>query len=86
MKSENNTFMKINREHSNKRIITNPVKNRFLPLSDAVLLGLEPEPKKTDFIIKREIGSGSFGRVYLASNIKTKVEKNSLNSILIFNI
>ncbi len=74
MKSENNTFMKINREHSNKRIITNPVKNRFLPLSDAVLLGLEPEPKKTDFIIKREIGSGSFGRVYLASHIKTKVD------------
>ena len=58
----------------NKNIILNPVKNRFLPLSASVQLGLEPEPKITDFKKKREIGSGSFGRVYLATHLKTKVD------------
>ena len=57
-----------------KKIIKNPVQNRFLPLSASVALGLEPEPKITDFKIKHEIGSGSFGRVYLASHLKTKVD------------
>ena len=52
----------------------NPVKNRFLPLSESVRLGLEPEPKITDFKKKKEIGSGSFGRVYLATHIKTNVD------------
>ena len=52
----------------------NPVKNRFLPQSESVRLGLEPEPKITDFKKKKEIGSGSFGRVYLATHIKTNVD------------
>ena len=52
----------------------NSVKNRFLPLSESVRLGLEPEPKITDFKKKKEIGSGSFGRVYLATHIKTNVD------------
>jgi len=58
----------------NNNVILNPVKNRFLPLSASVQLGLEPEPKITDFKKKREIGSGSFGRVYLATHLKTKVD------------
>ena len=58
----------------NLKIITNPVKNRFLPLSKSISEGLEPEPKITDFQIKREIGSGSFGRVYLGTHLKTKVD------------
>ena len=70
MKNEN-----INIENKgNIKIITNPVKNRFLPLSKSVSEGLEPEPKITDFKLKREIGSGSFGRVYLATHLKTKVD------------
>ena len=52
----------------------NPVKNRFLPISESVLKGLEPEPKIQDFKIKKEIGNGSFGRVYLATHIKTNVD------------
>ena len=63
-----------NENQNNKKLILNPVKNRFLPLSASVSLGLEPEPKITDFKIKREIGSGSFGRVYLATHLKTKVD------------
>ena len=35
-------------------------------------LGLEPEPKITDFTIVKELGSGSFGRVYLVTHKKTK--------------
>ena len=70
MKNENTSYD----TQKNKNIILNPVKNRFLPLSASVQLGLEPEPKITDFKKKREIGSGSFGRVYLATHLKTKVD------------
>ena len=51
----------------------NQMSNRFLPLSESVEKNLEPEPTIQDFEIKKEIGSGSFGRVYLASHKKTKV-------------
>ena len=57
-----------------KKVNLNPVKNRFLPISESVSIGLEAEPKIQDFQIKKEIGNGSFGRVYLASHIKTKVD------------
>ena len=70
MKNENTSYD----TQKNKNIILNPVKNRFLPLSASVQLGLEAEPKITDFKKKREIGSGSFGRVYLATHLKTKVD------------
>ena len=70
MKNQNTSYD----TQKNKNIILNPVKNRFLPLSASVQLGLEPEPKITDFKKKREIGSGSFGRVYLATHLKTKVD------------
>ena len=56
-----------------RKINLNPVKNRFLPISESVSIGLESEPKIQDFQIKKEIGNGSFGRVYLATHIKTKV-------------
>ena len=70
MKNENK-----NTENKSKQNINiNPVKNRFLPLSQSVASNLEPEPKITDFKIIREIGSGSFGRVYLAKHLKTKVD------------
>ena len=70
MKNEN----KNSENKSKQNININPVKNRFLPLSQSVASNLEPEPKITDFKIIREIGSGSFGRVYLAKHLKTKVD------------
>ena len=70
MKNEN----KSTENKQKQNIDINPVKNRFLPLSQSVASNLEPEPKITDFKIIREIGSGSFGRVYLAKHLKTKVD------------
>ena len=64
----------ISDKYRGRKIKLNPVKNRFLPLSESVSRGLEPEPRIQDFKIKKEIGSGSFGRVYLASHIKTNVD------------
>ena len=52
----------------------NNVKNRFLPLSESVSKGLEHEAKITDFEILKEIGSGSFGNVYLVKHKETKAE------------
>ena len=57
-----------------KKIKTNIVTNRFLPLSESVLKGLEPEPKIEDFEMINQIGSGSFGNVYLAEHRKTHVK------------
>ena len=54
------------------KIELNEVKNRFLPIPESVAKGLEPEPKITDFTITKELGSGSFGRVYLVTHKKTK--------------
>ena len=51
----------------------NNVKNRFLPKPQSVLKGLEPEPKIKDFELIKELGCGSFGRVFLARHTKTKV-------------
>ena len=70
MKDENSFLDKL----KNTKMQLNPVKNRFLPISESVSKGLEPEPKIQDFIIKKEIGNGSFGRVYLATHIKTNVD------------
>ena len=56
------------------KIETNNVKNRFLPIPESVAQGLEPEAKITDFSIIKELGSGSFGRVYLVTHKKTKVQ------------
>ena len=52
----------------------NTVKNRFLPIPQSVIKGLEPELKIKDFQIQKELGRGSFGRVFLARHIKTKAQ------------
>ncbi|MCQ2819128.1 MAG: protein kinase [archaeon] len=52
----------------------NSVKNRILPLPEAVKQGLEPEPKIQDFEILKQLGEGSFGRVFLATHVKTRVQ------------
>ena len=59
---------------SNKKVIKNNVINRFLPIPESVLKGLEPEPKITDFTLIREIGVGSFGRVLLVMHNKTQAQ------------
>ena len=48
--------------------------NRFLPITKSVELGLEPEPKISDFKILKELGKGSFGRVLLVQHNKTKAK------------
>ena len=49
----------------------NAVANRFLPIPESVLKGLEPEPKISDFILLKELGVGSYGRVILVQHKKT---------------
>jgi len=55
----------------NKKFL-NDVQNRFLPLPRNATEEYEPEPKVTDFDIIKELGVGSFGKVYLVSHKKTK--------------
>ena len=52
----------------------NTVKSRFLPIPEAAAKGLEHEAKITDFEILKELGSGSFGNVYLVRHKVTKAE------------
>ena len=50
----------------------NDVKNRFLALPRSAAEGLEHEARKNDFEFIKELGTGSFGQVYLAKHKKTK--------------
>ena len=59
---------------TSNKILINNVKNRFLPITQSVAKCLEPEPKITDFQIIKELGTGSFGHVYLVSHKTTKVQ------------
>ena len=52
----------------------NNVKNRFLPIPESAKLGLEREVMIPDFDIIKELGSGSFGNVYLVRHKETKAE------------
>ena len=52
----------------------NNVKTRFLPIPESAAKGLEHEAKITDFEILKELGSGSFGNVYLVRHKETKAE------------
>jgi aurora kinase len=54
--------------------ILNNVRNRFLPISESVSKLLEPEPKIQDFEIIKELGVGSFGKVFLVTHKKTKAQ------------
>ena len=52
----------------------NDVKHRFLPLPRNATEEFEHEPNMTDFEIKKELGIGSYGKVYLVNHKKTKAE------------
>jgi serine/threonine protein kinase len=54
------------------KIVLNQVKNRFLSIPESASKGYEPEPKISDFELIKDLGVGSFGRVYLVSHKKTK--------------
>ena len=59
---------------SSNRTEINKVNNRFLTIPESTLKGLESEPQIKDFDIIKELGSGSFGRVFLARHKQTKVQ------------
>lgn len=54
------------------KIVLNQVQNRFLSIPESASKGYEPEPKISDFELIKDLGAGSFGRVYLVSHKKTK--------------
>ena len=58
----------------NNNKLLNKVVNRFLPIPESVLKGLEPEPKITDFNLVKELGVGSFGRVVLVQHKITQAQ------------
>ena len=59
---------------TNKQNLQNNVSNRFLPIPESVLKGLEHEPKITDFTLIKELGTGSFGRVLLVQHNITQAQ------------
>ena len=52
----------------------NNVKHRFLPLPRNATEELEHEPNINDFTILKELGNGSYGKVYLACHKKTEAK------------
>jgi aurora kinase len=59
---------------NSNRTEINKVNNRFLPIPESTIKGYESEPNIKDFEIIREIGAGSFGRVFLARHKHTRVK------------
>jgi serine/threonine protein kinase len=60
-----------NDKNTKKKIKVNKVANRFLPLTESVQSGLEPEASINDFTILGVIGEGSFGKVSLVRHNTT---------------
>ena len=59
---------------SKQHLTKNNVLNRFLPIPGTVLKGLESEPKISDFILMKELGVGSYGRVILVQHKITQAK------------
>ena len=59
---------------SSKNVKRNNVTNRFLPIPESVLKGLESEPKISDFTFIEELGVGSYGRVILVQHKMTQAK------------
>ena len=60
--------------NSVNQVTKNNVSNRFLPVPESVLKGLESEPKISDFNLIKELGAGSFGRVLLVQHKITQAK------------
>ena len=60
-----------NDPNGKKKIKINKVANRFLPLTESVQNGIEPEATIKDFTVLGTIGEGSFGKVSLVRHNKT---------------
>lgn len=50
------------------------VNRRFLPLPESSLLGLENEPKITDFEVLKELSSDDYDSLYLVKHKETHVK------------
>ena len=61
-------------QSSVNQIKKNNVSNRFLPIAESVIKGLEPEAKLSDFNLLKELGAGSFGRVLLVQHKITQAK------------
>ena len=59
---------------SKQQLTRNNVLNRFLPIPGTVMKGLESEPKISDFIVLKELGVGSYGRVMLVQHKITQAK------------
>ena len=59
---------------SSKNVKKNNVSNRFLPIPESVLKGLESEPNISDFNFIKELGVGSYGRVILVQHKITQAK------------
>ena len=60
--------------YSGQKSGRNNVSNRFLPMPESVTKGLESEPKFEDFIVLKQLGSGSFGHVILVQHKITQAK------------
>jgi len=59
---------------SSKYVKRNNVTNRFLPIPESVLKGLESKPKISDFTFIKELGVGSYVRVILVEHKMTQAK------------
>ena len=59
---------------SSKSPIYNKITTRFLPFPESAAKCLEPEAKKEDFKMIKQLGAGTYGKVYLVEHKITKAK------------
>ena len=60
-------------ENNSSKFLNN-VKNRYLPLPRSVIEGYEQEPNMSDFETIKQLGYGSFGKIFLVIHKKTRAK------------